>query len=245
MYNNNLLMTTLLVVLLATTLPSYYVYAAPVKKDTNRKCKAWADAGECDKNAGYMRTSCQTSCKEYDHKMGIQSKDDDDAASIAHIKNFFQLSALDIDNKELPFSDLKGKITVIVNVASRCGYTESHYKGLKLLFDSVKDTKSVEILAFPSNQFGKQEPGTCEEIKMFATKEKGAEYRIMNKIDVNGPAAHQVYKFLKKEAGPASISWNFSTYFVVSPAGVVRSYSGVEPMDLQELIVGLLENKEL
>jgi len=186
-----------------------------------------------------MRRECQTACEESDSKMGIESYSD-----IQIIKSFFQLSALDIDKNTFDFSNLEGKITVVVNVASQCGYTESHYRGLKELYDQVKETNSVEILAFPSNQFGSQEPGSCEEIKRFAVEEKGAEYRMMNKIDVNGPGADHVYKFLKREAGPPSIAWNFATYFVISPTGEVRSYSGVEPMDLKEIVFGMLE-KEL
>lgn len=213
--------------------------AAEVKKDSDRRCRQWAEMGECDNNPNYMRRQCQTSCEWYDNKMGVENN-----ADIRGIHSFFQLSAKDIDGNDFHFENLRGKITVVVNVASRCGYTESHYRGLKALYDSVKSTENVEILAFPCNQFGRQEPGTCEEIKRFATQVKGAEYRLMDKIDVNGPKAHNVYKFLKREAGPPTISWNFATYFVVSPEGVVRSYSGVEPMDLQKLIFEMLE-KEL
>lgn len=214
-------------------------FASGAKKDTDRRCRQWAELGECDNNPNYMRRECQSSCEWYDNKMGLENN-----AEIQGIDSFYDLSAKDIDGNDFLFENLKGKITVIVNVASRCGYTESHYRGLKNLYDSVKSTEAVEILAFPCNQFGRQEPGTCEEIKRFATQEKGAEYRLMDKIDVNGPGAHKVYKFLKREAGPPTISWNFATYFVVSPEGVVRSYSGVEPMDLQKLIFEMLE-KEL
>mmetsp|Transcript_3144 Transcript_3144/g.5847 ORF Transcript_3144/g.5847 Transcript_3144/m.5847 type:complete len:235 (-) Transcript_3144:105-809(-) len=212
---------------------------AAVQKDSDRRCRQWAERGECDKNPNYMRRECQTSCEWYDNKIGLENN-----SNIDGITSFFQLSAKNIDGNDFDFENLKGKITVVVNVASRCGYTESHYRGLKQLYDSVKSTENVEILAFPCNQFGRQEPGTCEEIKRFATQDKGAEYRLMDKIDVNGPNAHTVYKFLKREAGPPTISWNFATYFVVSPEGAIRSYSGVEPMDLQKLIFEMLE-KEL
>ena len=188
---------------------------------------------------GYMRAECQKSCDQADQERGIET-----FADIKLIKSFFQLSALDIDKNPFEFSNLEGKITVVVNVASHCGYTESHYRGLKELYDQAKESNAVEILAFPSNQFGSQEPGSCEEIKKFAVEEKGAEYRMMDKIDVNGPDAHHVYKFLKREAGPPTIAWNFATYFVISPTGEVRSYSGVQPMELKDLIFGMLE-KEL
>jgi len=186
-----------------------------------------------------MRASCTASCEWYDKKMGLETFSDVD-----HIQNIFQLSARDIDGNDYAFENLRGKVTVVVNVASQCGYTEAHYRGLVALWDSVKNLDSVEILAFPSNQFGHQEPDTCQQIKRFAVEEKGVAFRMMYKIDVNGPEADKVYKFLKREAGPPSITWNFATYFVISPEGEIRSYSGVEPMDLQELIFEMLE-KEL
>jgi glutathione peroxidase len=105
-----------------------------------------------------------------------------------------------------------GKVTIIVNVASQCGYTESHYRGLVNLWSKVKD-ESVEILAFPCNQFGYQEPESEANILRFA-KAKGVEFTMMSKINVNGPTASLVYKYLKKAAGPASITWNFGTSLV-------------------------------
>ena len=98
-------------------------------------------------------------------------------------------------------------VTIIVNVASYCGYTESHYRGLVDLWSKVKD-ETVEILAFPCNQFGAQEPESDSSILQFA-KNKGVEFTMMSKIDVNGPNSSLVYKYLKKEAGPATIKWNF------------------------------------
>jgi glutathione peroxidase-family protein len=105
-------------------------------------------------------------------------------------------------------------VTIIVNVASQCGYTESHYRGLVNLWSKVKD-ESVEILAFPCNQFGYQEPESDASIFQFA-KTKGVEFTMMSKVNVNGPTASLVYKYLKKEAGPAAITWNFgmSSFFV-------------------------------
>ena len=196
---------------------------------------AWAEAGECDKNPGYMRSNCKKSCAAVDNESGGE----DLVAETGHIESFFSLSANDIDNRPFNFESLRGKVTIVANVASHCGYTESHYKGLVQLYDSLKDTNQFEILAFPSNQFGSQEPETCPLIKKFAA-EKGVNFRMMYKIDVNGGNAHIVYKYLKAKAGPSFINWNFSTYFVVSPEGTIRSYSGVEPMDLKDLAEELL-----
>lgn len=119
-----------------------------------------------------MRVNCKRSCDEYDRaQKGVDIREE-----IAHINSFYELSAMDIDNKEFKFSELEGKVTVIVNVASYCGYTQSHYKGLVELYNQFKDSNKFEILAFPSNQFGQQEPEECPMIKKFA-QEKGVDFR--------------------------------------------------------------------
>ena len=108
----------------------------------------------------------------------------------------------------------------------------------------------VEILAFPCNQFGKQEPGTAREIKEFAAQQ-GVQFRMMQKINVNGPQADLVYKFLKYTTTAAggdggelqNIQWNFATYFVVDPKGDVQVFHGVEPLQLQELALNLLNDE--
>ena len=119
-----------------------------------------------------MRVNCKTSCDKFDKA----NKGGDIREEIAHIKSFYDLSANDIDGKEFHFRELEGKVTVIVNVASHCGYTESHYKGLVELYNTMKHTNKFELLAFPSNQFGAQEPESCPIIKKFAAK-KGVEFR--------------------------------------------------------------------
>jgi glutathione peroxidase len=147
------------------------------------------------------------------------------------------LEAEDIDKKVMKFNQFKGKITVITNVASFCGFTDSHYKGLVELYNQFKASPiGFNILAFPCNQFGEQEPNKCPAIKKFA-KSKGVEFTMMNKVDVNGVDASPVYDYLKKVAGPPRITWNFATYYVVSPDGTVKSYSGVEPLDLKDVIL--------
>ena len=102
--------------------------------------------------------------------------------------------------------------------------------------------ENVQILAFPCNQFGKQEPGNAAEIKDFA-KSEGVKFRMMEKINVNGPETTIVYKYLKSKAGPGSIQWNFATYFVVGPDGDIQSHSGVEPMQLKDLALNLLKEE--
>ena len=126
-----------------------------------------------------MRVECKKSCERIDKS----TKGGDIREEIAHIKSFYDLSARDIDNKEFQFGVLEDKVTVIVNVASYCGYTESHYKGLVELYDTFKDTNRFELLAFPSNQFGEQEPDSCPMIKKFAAK-KGVEFRCVKMCNV-------------------------------------------------------------
>jgi glutathione peroxidase-family protein len=164
-------------------------------------------------------------------------------ARASSINSFFDLEAEDIDGNLIPFEKFRGHVTVITNVASYCGFTESHYKSLVELWSQVRH-EPVNILAFPCNQFGNQEPGTAEEIKAFA-KSKGVEFTMMNKIDVNGANTSLIYLFLKNRAGPRDIAWNFGTYFVVSGDGDVTSHSGVDPMDLMGTIANMLGKEEL
>ena len=92
-------------------------------------------------------------------------------------------------------------------------------------------------------EFGEQEPEECPAIKKFA-KKKGVEFTMMNKLDVNGIDAHPVYHYLKKVAGPPRITWNFATYYVVDPNGTVKSFSGVEPADLESAVKEALEAED-
>jgi glutathione peroxidase len=207
--------------------------------DQDENCHDWANSGECDKNPGYMLSSCAASCE----KVAMQALKD--AKEFDSIGSFFDLQAKDIHGKMIDFKEFEGQVTVVVNVASECGYTDSHYTGLGRLWKQVEPTKRVKILAFPCNQFGQQEPGSGEEIYEFAVGEYGVKFTLMEKVDVNGPNASIVYKYLKSKAGPASITWNFATYYVVSPDGSITSHSGVEPMDLKDRVLSLVQSDEL
>jgi len=204
-------------------------------EDDNAHCEGWAENGECSLNPRYMAQNCPQAC-------GRQLERDRELAEhieekIGHINSFFELEAADIDQKVLEFDQFRGKVTVITNVASHCGYTESHYTGLVQLNNRFKASAvGFNILAFPCNQFGEQEPEKCPAIKRFA-KSKGVEFTMMDKIDVNDFDAHLVYDYLKKVAGPPRITWNFATYYVVTPGGSVTSHSGVEPLDLVPAIL--------
>jgi glutathione peroxidase-family protein len=182
-----------------------------------------------------MLPNCATSCHE------IEQAEIRSLSELATVSSFFELSAHDIDGRLIDFDAYRGQVTIITNVASYCGYTDSHYKGLVELWSQVGGA-SVNILAFPCNQFGKQEPGTAEDIKEFA-QERGVRFQMMQKVDVNGPAASLVYKFLKKQGGVDMIQWNFATYFVVAPDGTVTAHNDVEPMDLKPIALSLLQDE--
>ena len=116
--------------------------------------------------------------------------------------------------------DYAGKVLLIVNVASRCGFT-SQYRDLQNLYEENK-THGLEILGFPCNQFGAQEPGTADEIGQFCSTNYGVTFPMFEKVDVNGAAEHPLYAFLKEKApgilGTTGIKWNF-TKFLVSADG--------------------------
>ena len=184
-----------------------------------------------------MLIQCATSCH------AAQKAAEKTAQEVAAVDSFFALSAKDIDGNDVSFETFRGQVTVLTNVASYCGYTESHYRSLVELYAATAG-KLVTILAFPCNQFGKQEPGTADDIKQFAAS-KGVQFKMMEKIDVNGPDAHLVYKYLKHQTKTNAIGWNFATYFVVDPDGNVEAHNGVEPMDLLPLILEKAGSEEL
>ncbi|AFH50561.1 Glutathione peroxidase [Ignavibacterium album JCM 16511] len=157
--------------------------------------------------------------------------------------NVLSVKVKDIDGKEVNLSDYKDKVLLIVNVASFCGYTKQ-YAGLQDLYETYKD-KGFEILAFPCNQFGNQEPGSNEEIKNFCSSKYNVTFRLFDKIDVNGNNKSPLYAILTDNpvTGKGDIKWNFEK-FVVGKNGkiIARFPSSVEPTS--EKIVSLIE-KEL
>ncbi len=136
--------------------------------------------------------------------------------------DFYALKAKTINGKEFPFEELKGKVVIIVNTASKCGFTPQ-FEGLEKLYQKYKN-QGLEILGFPCNQFGSQDPGSEEEIEEFCQVNYGVSFQMFAKVEVNGKNAHPVFKFLKKEKGSllgSSIKWNF-TKFLVNPEGQVE-----------------------
>lgn len=223
-----LLTRFLILLIISTTLLAVHGETSPDKEED---CELWAGSGECDSNPDYMLLHCATSCA----KMATS-----DAAALEGIESIYQLKANDLQGKEVDFSQFKDRVLIITNVASFCGYTHTHYTQLVELDKNFKkENLDVEILAFPCNQFGKQEPGGPSEIGDFCNKH-GVEFKVMEKIDVNGPDAHIVYKWLKSQSETKHIKWNFATYFVVSIDGTVEAHHGIEPKKLHHIVNNIL-----
>lgn len=146
------------------------------------------------------------------------------AAPTLQAEGLYKLAASDIDGRETDLAEYKGKVTLVVNVASACGYTATNYQGLEALYREMKDS-GVVVLAFPCNQFGQQEPGNEPAIKAFAEDNYGVTFPLFSKIDVNGPNTHPVYSFLK-ESPPFNrdIEWNFVKFLVDKQGNVVQRF---------------------
>lgn len=138
--------------------------------------------------------------------------------------------AIGIDGKPAPLSAYAGKVMLIVNTASACGFTPQ-FGGLEKLWDTYKD-KGLVVLGFPSNEFGGQDPGSNEEIASFCQMNFGASFPMMAKIKVNGSDAHPLYKWLSKEApgllGSTSIKWNFTKFLVGRDGKVIKRYASMD-----------------
>jgi glutathione peroxidase len=145
-------------------------------------------------------------------------------------KNISSITVKDIDGKSVNLSDYKGKVLLVVNVASYCGYTKQ-YAGLEEIYKKYKD-KGFEILAFPCNQFGEQEPGTNEEIKNFCSSKFDVTFKLFDKINVNGKDKSPLYSVLTDNelTGKSDIKWNFEKFLIDKNGNIVERYSSkVEP----------------
>ena len=143
------------------------------------------------------------------------------------MSNVFDFKAKSLDGKEIDLKQFQGKVLLIVNTASQCGFTPQ-YKELEEIYRQFKD-KGVDVLGFPCNQFGRQEPGTAEEIGTFCERNFGISFPLFDKIDVNGDEAHPLFKYLKSEApglmGTEAIKWNFTKFLVRKDGTVYKRYA--------------------
>src|SRR5258708_16268803 len=157
--------------------------------------------------------------------------------------SIYDFTAETLDGKPAPLADWKGKVVRRVNTASKCGFTPQ-YQGLEALYRKHRD-KGFVVLGFPCNQFGKQEPGDAAEIASFCSLTYDVDFPMMRKIEVNGPAAHPLYKFLKSARkgvlGTEGIKWNFTKFLVGRDGEVVGRFApSVEPKALEGAIEALL-----
>lgn len=147
--------------------------------------------------------------------------DDDTPGSV------YDFTATDIQGREVPLSLYEGRVLLIVNTASACGFTPQ-YAGLQALHEQYAG-RGLTVLGFPCNQFGHQEPGSAEEIAGFCERHFGVQFPMMEKIDVNGANAHPLYRWLEAQApgllGSKAIKWNFTKFLVDRDGQVIRRYA--------------------
>lgn len=158
--------------------------------------------------------------------------------------SIYDFDVIDIDGKSVSMSKYKGKVLLIVNVASECGFTPQ-YAGLEKLFQAHKD-EGFMVLGFPCNQFREQESASNEKIKFFCQGTYDVHFDMFSKVDVNAESAHPLYKFLKKEQGGVlwmdEIKWNFTKFLVDREGNIVDRYAPVtKPKTIEPDIVKLLK----
>lgn len=157
--------------------------------------------------------------------------------------SIYKFSANTINGNEVSLVDYKDKVLLIVNTASKCGFTPQ-FEGLEQLHQEL-ESDGLVVLGFPCNQFAGQDPGEDGEIEEFCQLNYGVSFPMFSKIDVNGDGAHPLYKFLKKEAkgllGSQGIKWNFTKFLVNRDGEVVKRYGSKDkPKDIRSDIKSLL-----
>jgi len=157
--------------------------------------------------------------------------------------SIYDFTAKSLQGKDVSLSDFRGKPMLIVNTASKCGFTPQ-YEGLEKLYEQHKD-KGFVVLGFPCNQFGAQEPGSEAEIGAFCQANYGVTFPMFSKIDVNGTNAHPLYTYLKGEKagilGTKNIKWNFTKFLVNRDGQVVNRFAPTtKPEDIQNAIAAVL-----
>ncbi|MCT2400672.1 glutathione peroxidase [Novosphingobium mangrovi (ex Huang et al. 2023)] len=159
------------------------------------------------------------------------------------MKTIADFSAVRPDGETVSLADRLGKVLLVVNTASKCGFTPQ-YKGLEDLWQKYGE-RGFEVIAFPCNQFGGQEPGSADQIAEFCEVNFGLSFPLMAKIDVNGPDATALYEWLKDQApgilGSKSIKWNFTKFLISREGVVVRRFAPTDkPESLEKDIEALL-----
>ena len=155
--------------------------------------------------------------------------------------SIYDFTAETLDGAPAPLSDWRDKVVLIVNTASKCGFTPQ-YAGLEALYRTYKDRGFV-VLGFPCNQFGNQEPGDAAEISSFCLTTYNVDFPMMQKIDVNGPKAHPLYDYLKTAKrgifGSQGIKWNFTKFLIDRKGKPIRRFA---PLDKPEALGASIES---
>jgi glutathione peroxidase len=157
--------------------------------------------------------------------------------------SIYDFAVTTLDGQPLNLSTYKNKVLLIVNTASQCGFTPQ-YQGLQALYDKYAN-QGLEILGFPCNQFGQQEPGSASDIQSFCETRFGVKFPLFQKVDVNGKDAHPLFQYLTKAApglfGTETVKWNFTKFLVDRNGKVIERYASMaKPEDLDKAIQKLL-----
>ena len=155
-------------------------------------------------------------------------------STLLHAGSIYDIPVKDIDGKDTTLAAYKGKVVLIVNVASHCGYTPQ-YKSLEAVYKKYKDQGFV-VLGFPCNQFGGQEPGTNEEIKQFCTSKYDVTFPLFDKIEVNGANRHPLYVALAGGTSPfpGNIKWNFNKFLIGKDGKILKRFDSKVTPDSTE-----------
>jgi glutathione peroxidase len=158
------------------------------------------------------------------------------------LSSIYDFTAKSLGGKDVSLADYRGQVLLVVNTASKCGFTPQ-YEGLEKLHEGLHP-KGFTVLGFPCNQFGAQEPGSADEIGQFCQANYGVTFPMFAKIDVNGPDAHPLYDYLKHEKSGlfgSRIKWNFTKFLVDRAGKVIARYAPTtKPKDLEKPIAKLL-----
>ncbi|HMM01921.1 MAG: glutathione peroxidase [Dysgonomonas sp.] len=158
------------------------------------------------------------------------------------MKTIYDFTAKNNKGKDMDFTQFKGKVLLIINTASKCGFTPQ-YKGLEELYKKYKD-QGLAVIGFPCDQFGHQEPGSNEEIASFCEMNYGVSFPIMEKIEVNGKNASPIFKYLKSKAGGlfgSRIKWNFTKFLISRDGQTIKRFSPIKnPKSLEKYIEKML-----
>jgi glutathione peroxidase len=157
----------------------------------------------------------------------------------ARAEPIYDIAVKDIDGKASTLNAYKGKVLLVVNVASRCGFTPQ-YTALEAVYEKYGD-KGYAVLGFPCNQFGQQEPGTSEEIKQFCTSKYSVKFPMFDKIEVNGPNRHPLYAALagKESPFPGDIKWNFTKFLIGRDGKIIKRFESATKPDAPEVIAAI------